>query len=93
MESRPTLQRADDYGESADAYIPIGKSALGSADSELESAASIADSNADPLKIGVWVRAFTLLDHEITTMDTISWLFIKIRCIFKRSLPLEHMHL
>ena len=44
----------DDYGESADDDIPTGVSALESADSELESADSNADSNA---KVCLWVRA------------------------------------
>ena len=37
--------------------MPTGVSVLESANSELESADSSANSNADPSKIGVWVRA------------------------------------
>ena len=48
------------YGKSANDYIPTGGSALESADSELGSADSSADSNADPPKIGVSVRALNL---------------------------------
>ena len=44
---------ADNYGEMADYYIPTGALALEPADSELESANSSADSNADPPKIGM----------------------------------------
>ena len=40
---------ADDYGESADVYIPTGLSAL-----------ELADSSTDSAKVGVWVRAFKL---------------------------------
>ena len=47
--------------ESADDYIPTGGSALESANSELESANSSTNSNADPPKISVWVRALMLL--------------------------------
>ena len=52
---------ANCYGELADDYILIGGLAIISIDSELESADSSADSNADPPKIGVWVRAFNVL--------------------------------
>ena len=37
---------------------------LESANSELELADSSADSNTDPPKIGVWVRAFKGLEYE-----------------------------
>ena len=46
--SRPTIKKS--MVESAD-------SGLESADSGLESADSSADCNADPAKVGVWVRA------------------------------------
>ena len=57
---RLSVEAADDYGELADNYLPTctGRSALKSADSELESVDSIADSIANPPKIGGWVRAF-----------------------------------
>ena len=59
-ESRPILRRVGDdhYGESADGYIPTGGSVLLSADSELESVDSSADSNADAAKVRVWVWGF-----------------------------------
>ena len=46
-------QLTDNYGQSADHDIPIGMSALELANSELESAGSSADSNADSAKVGM----------------------------------------
>ena len=50
---------ADNYGESANNYIPTDASALEFANWELELADFSADSNADPAKVGVWVWAFS----------------------------------
>ena len=50
-------ESVDDYGESADPYIPTGVKALEPADSELKSA----DSSADSAKVSVWVRQSTLI--------------------------------
>ena len=54
-------ESADDDRESADTYIPTGESVLESANLELESAVSSTVSNANPLIIGVSVRAFSFL--------------------------------
>ena len=51
-ESRPTMTYPQDD-------IPIGVSALDSADSEPESADPSADSNADSAKVNVWVWPFS----------------------------------
>ena len=50
----------DRNGESAGDYIPTGGLALDCANSDLESVGSIADSNTDHPKTGMWVRAFIL---------------------------------
>ena len=57
--SRLYGESADDYEESADSYIPTCVSVLESADSKLELADSTADSTANPLRIGLWVRALS----------------------------------
>ena len=41
--------------------LTITKLMVESADLGLESADSSADSNADPTKVGVWVRAFSVM--------------------------------
>ena len=51
----------NNYGESAKEYIPTGASVLESPKSEIESADSSADSNANPTRIGVFVGAFSLV--------------------------------
>ena len=57
-DGQPTLSRVGcHYGESVKNNIPTDGLLLTSVDSELESADSSADSNADPPKIGVWVQA------------------------------------
>ena len=49
---------ANDYEQLNDDYMSTGVLVLESADSELESADSSANSNADPTRFSMWVHAF-----------------------------------
>ena len=57
-DSQPTLHNC----QPTDDYIPTGTLGLKSANLELESADSSTDSNANPTRIGVCVRAFKVCD-------------------------------
>ena len=77
---------ADDYGESADGYIPTGVSVLESADSELESANSSTDSNADAAKVDVWVWALILVLFCYHGTNSQKLPFLLLRASLKNSL-------
>ena len=85
-ESRPKLWRVGQRFYIARTHTPIIEGlglelALESADSSSESA----DSNADPPKIGVWVRAFTELLFTIASENSFSpnWQIIVKTIIIK----------
>ena len=60
-------ESANNYGESADDYTPIvGELALELALELADYSSKLADSNIDQPKIGVWVRAFSLVANFLT---------------------------